>query len=128
IPFLVPTRMGPLYSYLNCVSPYNIRTPERQRHDLVRNREIHHRKSSSARSRIPCHYDMLLDSNRAPRHMEHTILKATKMTFSSSISGMAPPGQFTLFLALDPYVADGILWTAFKKPLPNVVVRDAMSS
>ncbi|KAG6863885.1 hypothetical protein C0993_010046, partial [Termitomyces sp. T159_Od127] len=76
-----------------------------------------------------------------------TDLKTTETTFSSSISGMASPDQFTLFLVLNPYVSDGNLWADYyskevmmsptakrgmvlpdKKPLPNLVVRDAIAS
>ncbi|KAG6836609.1 hypothetical protein H0H93_006159 [Arthromyces matolae] len=74
-------------------------------------------------------------------------LKTSDTTLPSSISGMASPDQFTLFLALNPYVADGNLWADYyskemmmspiakagmvlpdKKQLPNLVVRDAIVS
>ncbi|KAG6890443.1 hypothetical protein C0992_001636 [Termitomyces sp. T32_za158] len=70
----------------------------------------------------------------------------TETTLSSSISGMTSLDQFTMFLALNPYVADGNLWADSyskevmmspaakggmvlpdKKPLPNLVVRDAIT-
>lgn len=76
-----------------------------------------------------------------------TELKVTETTLPSDISGMASPDQFTLFLALNPYVADGNLWADYyskevmmspaakggmvlpdRKPLPNLVVRDAITS
>ncbi|KAG6843901.1 hypothetical protein H0H87_011909 [Tephrocybe sp. NHM501043] len=73
-------------------------------------------------------------------------LKTNETILPSNITGMASPEQFTLFLALNPYVADGNLWADYyskevmmspaakaamtlpdKKPLPNLVVRDAIS-
>ncbi|KAG6840114.1 hypothetical protein C0991_008904 [Blastosporella zonata] len=72
-------------------------------------------------------------------------LKTNETMLPSNITGMASPEQFALFLALNPYVADGNLWADYysndvmmspaakgtmllpnKKPLPNLVVRDAI--
>ncbi|KAG6902517.1 hypothetical protein C0995_015710 [Termitomyces sp. Mi166 len=76
-----------------------------------------------------------------------TDLKTTETTLSSNISGMESPDQFALFLVLNPYVADENLWADYyskevmmspaakegmvlpdKKPLPNLVTRDGISS
>ncbi|KAG6905910.1 hypothetical protein DXG01_016966 [Tephrocybe rancida] len=73
-------------------------------------------------------------------------LKTNETMLPSNITGMASPEQFALFLALNTYVADGNLWADYyskevmmspgakggmvlpdKKPLPNLVVRDAIS-
>ncbi|KAG5641485.1 hypothetical protein DXG03_005111 [Asterophora parasitica] len=74
-----------------------------------------------------------------------TDLKASETVLPSSMTHIASPDQFGLFLVLNPYVADGNLWADYYskgvmmspaakggmvlpdiKPLPNLVVRDAI--
>ncbi|KAF8069959.1 ADP-ribosylation factor [Lyophyllum atratum] len=74
-----------------------------------------------------------------------TDLKSSETALPSSMADIASPDQFALFIVLNSYLADGNLWADYyskeammspaakagmvlpdKKPLPNLVVRDAI--